>query len=308
MIPFRTILVAADFSERSREAFRVACALAREDKTRIYVLHVVVPNDVPEAPANFGEQTIPSHPVQRDQGYHESLKEQMRAVYTPDHALDVEYHTREGDTVEVILRKSEEIRCDLIVMGTHGRTGLDRLLTGSIAEAVLRRARCPVLALRSPEHPRGAEPIQVILHPTDFSDASESALQVARSLARDHAARLVVLHVAPSEILIDRAVGVTMDPRDYRDALEAIRGRLEGPDLKYPVEIRQGRGDTAAEILQAAEALGCGLIAMGTHGRTGLGRLLMGSVAEAVLRQARCPVLAVKVSIPIFAAVRRRSR
>ncbi len=75
---------------------------------------------------------------------------------------------------------AEEIDSDLIVMGTHGRTGLRGLLAGSVAIAVLRGARCPVLALRSAEHPRETKEIRVILHPTDFSVDSEAALKVAR--------------------------------------------------------------------------------------------------------------------------------
>ena len=86
------------------------------------------------------------------------------------------------------------------------------------------------------------------------------------------------------------------DPQVCRDSLEGLRARYDGPDLKFPMQVRLGRGDSAAEILRVAGEIGCGLIVMGTHGRTGLGRLLMGSVAEAVLRRATCPVLAVKAS------------
>jgi nucleotide-binding universal stress UspA family protein len=90
---------------------------------------------------------------------------------------------------------------------------------------------------------------------------------------------------------------VTSDPRADRDSLEVIRGRLDGPDLKYPVEVRLGRGRAAAEVLRVAGEVGCGLIVMGTHGRSGVGRLLLGSVAEAVLRRAECPVMTVRSSL-----------
>ena len=92
---------------------------------------------------------------------------------------------------------ADEIGADLIVMGTHGPTLLRRLLAGSVATAVLRGARSPVMALRFAEHPHAAEEIRVIVHPTDFSEGSEAALRVARSLACDRGARLVLLHVAP---------------------------------------------------------------------------------------------------------------
>jgi len=87
---------------------------------------------------------------------------------------------------------------------------------------------------------------------------------------------------------------VPMDPRFYQDALEEVRRRLNGSDLNYHVETRLRQGDSAEEILSLAAELGCDLIVMGTHGRSGLGRLLMGSVAELVLAEADCPVLVVK--------------
>ncbi len=86
-----------------------------------------------------------------------------------------------------------------------------------------------------------------------------------------------------------------IDVQAYRETLEETRKRLDGPDLKYPVETRLSRGDASDEIVRQAEELECGLIVMGTHGRTGLGKLLMGNVAESVLPRAHCPVLVARV-------------
>src|SRR5512135_2136276 len=141
-------------------------------------------------------------------------------------------------------------------------------------------------------------PIRTILHPTDFSDRSEAALHVAHCLAREHGARLVLLHVAPEEVVGGGLPVVPVDPRFYRDSLNEVRSRAEGPDLKFPVATLLRHGDAAEEILDEAERLGCDLIVMGTHGRTGFARFLMGSVAEAVLRKAPCPVLTVKAPFP----------
>jgi nucleotide-binding universal stress UspA family protein len=196
----RTILFAADFSENSREAFRLACSLAVEDQTRLIVLHVAEPILVAEEPIDLGQPTVQFFKAPRDEVRHESLRRQMRDVYAPAHPLGVEYRTAEGVTAEEILSMADETGADLIVMGTHGRTGLRRLLAGSIATAVLRGAHCAVLALRSHERPPKAEGIRVILHPTDSSDGSEDALRVARSLARDLGARLVLLHVIPFDV------------------------------------------------------------------------------------------------------------
>ncbi len=301
MQPFRKTLFAADFSENSKEAFRAACSVAIENQTKIYVLHVDEPNWVPEEPVYFGQQRIQYRAETPDKAHLEAIEQKMREVYTSARPIDIEYQTREGDPSQEILRMAGEIDCDLIAMGTHGLTGLRGLLAGSVAIAVLRGAHCPVLALRGAERPRDTEEMRVILHPTDFSVDSEAALKVARSLARDHGARLIVLHVAPLEVLMSGTVAAEVDPRVYRDALADVRGRVDGPDLKHPVETLLARGFAAEKILETAEEVGCDLIVMGTHGRSALSRLLMGSVAEHVFPKARCPVLIVKAARAITA-------
>jgi len=293
MKPFQTILFGADFSEGSREAFRAACSLAVAGQARIHVLHVIEPNWVPEEPVPFGQAVVGFYDAPAEGGRHESLNRRMREMYAPNLPVDVEYHLREGDAAGEILRMAGQLRPDLIVVGTHGRTGLSWLLAGSVATSVVQRAECPVLALHRPERPRTIEDIRVILHPTDFSMGCESSLRVARSLARDLGARLVLFHVVPYGLYANEMT-VPIDPRAYREALDEERQLVDGADLKYPVEARLARGDAAEEILRAAAELDCGLIVMGTHGRTGLSRLFMGSVTEYVMPRADCPVLAVK--------------
>jgi nucleotide-binding universal stress UspA family protein len=139
-------------------------------------------------------------------------------------------------------------------------------------------------------------PIHTILHPTDFSERSECAFRLACAMARDHGARLVVVHVVPpaDEVEIVRRA----DAAFY----EQLWGRihlLRPADPAVPVEYRMADGEPGKEILHAAEECGCNLIVMGTHGRTGLRRLLMGSVAEEVMRSAPCPVLTVKAPFPL---------
>ena len=132
--------------------------------------------------------------------------------------------------------------------------------------------------------------IQTILHPTDFSECSGHALQLACSLARDHGARLIVLHVMP--------VPLVQEKRLYREEMTSELNRLGASDAQVRVEHRLEEGDAATQILRIAQETGCDLIVLGTHGRTGLGRLLMGSVAEQVLRTATCPVLTVRAPFP----------
>jgi nucleotide-binding universal stress UspA family protein len=142
---------------------------------------------------------------------------------------------------------------------------------------------------------------RVILHPTDFSERSEPALRVARELALEHGARLIVVHAVPFEYTTE-SVMLPVVTQAEREALDAARARADCPDLKYPVECRMMRGDAAPAILRAAEEEACDLLVLCTHGRTGLARVLVGSVAEAVLRKAPCPVLAVKAEAPPVAA------
>jgi nucleotide-binding universal stress UspA family protein len=201
MQPFRTILFAADFSVVSQGAFGMACSLAVEGQTRLHVLHVVEPDWVPQEPAGFG-QAVGFDDAGPDGERDEALKRRLCAGYAPSQPVEVEFHTRHGEAATEILRLADEVRADLIVVGTHGRTGLSWMLAGSVATSVLRRALCPVLAVRSTERPRLAEANRFILHPTDFSGHSEEALRVAHALARDLGVRLVILHVAPFDVFL----------------------------------------------------------------------------------------------------------
>ena len=143
-------------------------------------------------------------------------------------------------------------------------------------------------------------PIKTILYPTDFSGPSEYALQVACSLARDYGAKLVVLHVDMPPVTMGEVIS-SMDPEEYKEKLWAEFRRLETsePGIRdLRVETKLVEGNPAKEILRTANEIKPELIVMGTHGRTGLSRLLMGSVAEEVVRKSPFPVLTVKTPIP----------
>ena len=149
-------------------------------------------------------------------------------------------------------------------------------------------------------------PIKTILHPTDFSGPSEYAFQVACSLARDYGAKLVVLHVDMPPVTIGEVISY-MEPEEYKEKLWAEFRRLEAtePGIRdLRLETKLAEGNPAKEILRTANEIKPELIVMGTHGRTGLGRLLMGSVAEEVVRKSPFPVLTVKTPIPHVAPVK----
>jgi nucleotide-binding universal stress UspA family protein len=136
-------------------------------------------------------------------------------------------------------------------------------------------------------------PIRTILHPTDFSEHSRAAAQLACALARDYDARLVVLHVLPPSVVYGEGM-VYVPPETYQEEARPQLERVAAGDPNLRVERRMIDGAAATEILEVAREVACDLIVLGTHGRTGLRRLLMGSVAEQVVRKAPCPVMTVK--------------
>jgi nucleotide-binding universal stress UspA family protein len=145
-------------------------------------------------------------------------------------------------------------------------------------------------------------PVRVILHPTDFSESSGCAFRLACSLARDYGARLVVIHVMPTVAVAVPFVTIPAEPLDVREQLLEQLANVQSRDPNVAVEHHLKEGDPSTEILQYAQQIKCDLIVMGTHGRSGLGRLFLGSVAEQVLRKAPCAVLTVKTPVAASAS------
>lgn len=259
MAIFHRILFAGDLSSRSSAAFGAACSLARESGGHLHVLTVVA-----------------------TRGYCKETEDELRAFYRATPALAVDYTVKVGDAANVIVRTADEVDADLIVVGTHGRSGLDRLLCGSVAESVLQRSNRPVLVVRQTDLSRTEKPIRIVLHPTDCSERSRPALGVAFALARSHRARLVLLYAEPGDLGSERAELARLKEQSARSGLDVS------------VETRFGRGEPVSEILMAARGLGCDLIVLGSHRRTGFERHMLGSVAESVIREAPCLTLIVK--------------
>lgn len=289
MAAIQTILHPTDFSKAAEPALRVARRLARDHGARLILLHVVPPAVVD------GELAVALPQVQDD-----ILDGHRRHLEALAAGASADCRVVEGQVVPEILRLVEEASCDLIVLGTHGRSGVARTLMGSVAEAIVHRAPCPVITIRpssrlEPAATReaGVRPGQadrplfpVILHPTDFSACSHHALELAQSLAHG-GGRLVVLHVVDEQGIADAI---------YDQEIEERLCGLRPDDPTIEFESRLLKGDAAETLLHEAGALPCDLIVLGTHGRTGLNRIALGSVAESVLRRAECPVLAVRTT------------
>jgi nucleotide-binding universal stress UspA family protein/quercetin dioxygenase-like cupin family protein len=199
MPTIQTILHPTDLSDNSRYAFRLACTLARDYRARLILLHVIpapVGCVLPEAAPDPLRAAESQEPVRR---WHFAWPE------PPDPEVRAEHRVAEGDAVQEILGLARVERCDLIVMGTHGRTGLSRLLDGSVAEAVVRKAACPVLAVRTPPPEAAAE---VRAQPGDVVDVRPlgPALAAARTttLARAEGLEVVRLVVRAGEDVPER--------------------------------------------------------------------------------------------------------
>jgi nucleotide-binding universal stress UspA family protein/quercetin dioxygenase-like cupin family protein len=192
MPTIQTILHPTDLSDNSRYAFRLACTLARDYQARLILLHVIpapVGCVLPEAAPDPLRAAESQEPLNR---WHFAWPE------PPDPEIRAGHRVAEGDAVREILGLARAERCDLIVMGTHGRTGLSRLLDGSVAEEVVRKAACPVLAVRTP--PPEAE---ARAQPGDILDVRPlgPALAAARTktLARSEGLEVVRLVVRAGE-------------------------------------------------------------------------------------------------------------
>jgi nucleotide-binding universal stress UspA family protein/quercetin dioxygenase-like cupin family protein len=143
MSSIKTVLHPTDFSPNSEPALQTACSLARDYKAKLVLLHVMRPYAAPL----MGEESPNPLQVAESQAW---MRERFNWPDPSDSTIRVEHRVAEGDAPDEILRLAQALKCDLIVMGTHGRQGLGRLLTGSVAEQVLRRAGCPVLAVKTP--------------------------------------------------------------------------------------------------------------------------------------------------------------
>jgi len=285
MLNIRTILFPTDFSECAEHAFAQAMHLARRYEAKVHVLNVVVarPED-PDNPMTYLKEM--ESPDERAPGQDED-------------GVDVR-HIQEVAATEArgILDYADQHAVDLIVMGTHGRRGISRLLLGSVAEKVVRLASVPVLTVCPATEAGGTRPVRRVLVPVDFSPFTRSALMHAKELAAAFDARLDVLHMI-TEIALPGAYGVmpvsVVEPEVKARVQRTLEEEMaQVPGIVVPFAVHVQVGYPAFDIAVFAEEQQVDLIVIPTHGRTGLSRLFMGSVAENVVRQAPCPVFTLK--------------
>jgi nucleotide-binding universal stress UspA family protein len=293
------ILCPIDFSEISRHALDHAFAFARWYRARLTVLHVL--NVLLPVPPPTG---IPGGVVGLPLLNPNDVAEEARRFAglidgAPRDQADVV--VIEGSPVREILRRAEEMPADLLVMGTHGRSGFEALFLGSVTEKVMRSTHVPVLTVPPAVDRVQTVTYKTILCPVEFSDPSTRAMEYAFTLAEETGARLILLHVI--ELLVDapqiREASPFRVPEYERHLEEDARARLrsaipEEARVWCTPEERVLSGKAYRVILDLAEQEKAEVIVMGVHGKGALNRRLFGSTTHHVIREARCPVLTLR--------------
>lgn len=292
---FTHILCPIDFSEESRNALGYAVAIGRRDKCSITGLHVypvTVFSDVAGYPT-----LLPRAP---DIGL---LESNLRAFLAPTAAAvggAVEALVEGGDPARTIVTCAQALPADLVVMGTHGRSGFERFALGSVTEKVLRRAGPPVLTVPPTASSPIDGPFAQVLCAVDFSPSSLTGLRYAASLAHEAGAHLAVVHVlhtaSDEHALVRQPPSVPEYWGEVEHQARRELGNLDLTRLANPVEVLVLRGKPYAGILAAAAECHSDLIVLGIHARTGLDVAILGSTTNQVVRRASCPVLTVRLT------------
>ena len=314
--PPKKILVPLDLSARSLQALRFARGLARQFGSALHLVHITEPLAYP---TDLGYAPVISGELETE--LQEGSRERLAAVVeeTRQGGFTVEGTLRVGRPHSEIVATASELGADLLVLTTHGFTGLKHVLLGSVAERVVRHAPCPAWVVRDQETPGGTPPatpeaartaagaaepfrLQRLVVATDFSDDSRTALDYAAALARPYQASLLLVHV--TELPYVEANLADVDTRAFE---EGARQHAEEQLARWTetqraagtqVESRLLTGAAWHEIVILARETGAELVVAGTHGYTGLKHALLGSTAERLVRHAPCPVLVVREKAP----------
>lgn len=283
----KKILVATDFSTTADRAEMLAFQIAPLLKAELHLVHVRV---ILEDPLMAEEQRMEIEHMMSSAN--EATKEAFAEDRAGEQRVSVETHLiRSISAAEAIAETASELGCDLIVMGTHGRRGIKHMLLGSVAENVVRSVDLPVLTVR-PDVELPAHGPKRLLVAHDFSDRSAAAIRVAGDWAGAFDAEITLLHVVEPIVYPEfYAINAFSDGAMTRlqdratEALDKAAGEISG-NRQANTKVLIGRA--ADTIVSEARPEEYDLVIMGTRGLTGLEQLVLGSVAEGVMR--RCPV------------------
>lgn len=297
MIRFERILCPTDFSKFSFRAADYAVALARHYDGEVHFLHVI-----PASLMHPDQYPYVAQPVRVDPELRQRALDRLDAFVALSRAEGVRtrFSVLEGAPVSAILESAESDRSSLICIGTHGREGFERLVLGSVAEKVLRKAKCPVLTVSEPGEEQTAKPTEFknLLCAVDFATPSLRAVEYSLSLAQEAGGRLTLFNAVEwfsEEPGWESAVEVP----DYRAQMEEqVLKRLQEIVPREvrdwcEVEVVVRSGKAYRQLLALAEEKNADLIVMGVRGRNPLDIMLFGSTTQHVVRHARCPVLTI---------------
>lgn len=284
-ISFKNVLCATDFSPSSSTAVAYAVAIARRYRSKLYVAHVIPPDIYKSVPPEAMPEAVKQTHVQAQQDLEcLSHRDEMEHI---NHELLL----RDGQVSTVLLELLDKYKIDLLVIGTRGHTGLDRLLLGSVAEEMFRQAKCPVLIVPSHASQDSAARIGIIVYPTDFSQISLAAAPYAFSLAKRYRAQLILLNVVQNP--------TAQSTEDFARLRKPIETQLHEllpadyrPNREPQVEVEFG--PPAEGIARAASQANAGLIILGmTPAKAAVAHLPEGIIYK-VVRTAACPVLTIR--------------
>lgn len=282
---FNRILSLYDFSWTGRQALRWAVGAGETFHSEVTVLHV-----------SHGRKDDPA-PASLVQSIREEIDREIRtreagtASERPG-LKNLQVTVLTGHVASTLIDVIAAEQPDLVVLGTHGQTGLLHVLLGSVAEKIVRHSPSPTLVVRGAFH----WPPRCLLLPLDFDDSAEEALLAASELRRVFNARVEAIHVvAPPAPMAYPPEALIAFPAFNPEAAERAAGKrlreIADKHPSLPVVPHVTTGQAAARICEKAREIGADLILIPTHGRSGLSRLLIGSVAEQVVRYAPCQVL-----------------
>jgi nucleotide-binding universal stress UspA family protein len=305
MFTLRRVLVPTDFSPCADRAVRHGAFLARQYGAALTLAHVV-----PVAPS-YPLAGVAAADTENAEEVRSRLDDVIAEHELGDLDVDCLVERSEEGVGAAVIDAAERCDADLITLGTHGRKGVRRLVVGSEAEEVIRGADRPVLAVRHPEgkgeegEPDAGEPhaINRLLVPVDLSEHSRGAYAHAVELARKYDADLHLLHVVQPtpDYELPGVYQASLPPQtdvvdalteNAHDELGDLLDQATLPAARLHKDVRHG--DPASEIIDTAAEIGADMIVLASHGRTGLERFLMGSVAEKTIRSTPCPVFVVK--------------
>jgi nucleotide-binding universal stress UspA family protein len=285
-VGIHSVLIATDFSRCSSVAVNFGLELAHEYQANAYLVFVLPSDDFLLAGPD-------AYVAAKDAARRDLLQLKAELQHTHSYTEGEDYHLllMEGDVAQSILDCARQNKSDVIVVGTHGRSGLGKMLMGSVAERIFRQSPVPVMTVGPHWHRpgRGFAPRNILLA-ADFTPASESAAQYAGTLAREHSAKLTVLHVledAQLKGIADRAVVM----QGIEQKLAALMGRdADGVQLCCRVEV----GKVVPTILRTEVEIDADLLVMGVRPWSGFRDRLMWPNAYEIVREAACPVLTVR--------------